>query len=360
MSENQEAKEISDKLHGWLTSRLGDVEQVELTNFQSPKIGYSSTTHLFDLQFIRNGEAETEKLVLRMEPQGIPLFSHYDLRPQYRIMKTLAVSDVPVPRMRWFEEDPWLLGSPFYIMDQVSGEVPADNPPYHKEGWLADQTLALRRQVWLDGVATLAKIHRLDYREYDLAFLDEPERGPTPIEQHINLYEQHIDWGLERKRFPLLDTALDWLRNNLPANEPTALTWGDARISNLMFQGEGCVAVLDWEMARLGNPVQDIAYWLVLDRSLSEGIGASRLEGLPDEAETLSHWERISGYHADPESLLFYKIFCGLIFTFVMARVMTREKQKGTIPAESTYDVDNLASQALTRLLREAGHLPDE
>lgn len=295
MSGTQEVADISARLQGWLQTQLGDVEKLELANFQSPKIGYSSTTHLFDLQYRSGGEATTEKLVLRMEPQGIPLFSHYDLRPQFRIMKTLADSDVPVPRMRWFEEDRSLLGSPFYIMDQVSGEVPADNPPYHKEGWLMDQEPVLRRRIWLDGVATMAKIHRLNYRDYDLAFLDEPDRGPTPIEQHINLYEQHIDWGLPRQRFPLLDTTLGWLRDNLPVTEPTALTWGDARISNLIFQGGHCVAVLDWEMARLGNPVQDIAYWLVLDHSLSSGIGIPRLEGLPDEAETLRHWESISG-----------------------------------------------------------------
>ncbi|MBW2232550.1 MAG: phosphotransferase family protein [Deltaproteobacteria bacterium] len=355
MSGREEVAEINDKLRGWLQKRLHDVQELELTDFESPKIGYSSTTLLFDLRYRRRGKTTTEPLVLRMEPQGIPLFSHYDLRPQYRIMKTLAGSDVPVPRVRWFEDDRSVLGSPFYIMDQVAGHVPTDNPPYHVEGWLMDQEPELRRAIWLGGVAAMAKIHRLNYRDFDLAFLDEPDLGPTPIEQHINLYEQHIDWGLERQRFPLLDVALSWLRDNLPANEPTALTWGDARISNLIFQGGDCVAVLDWEMARLGNPVQDIALWLVMDRCLSEGIGVARLEGLPDESETLSHWERISGHRAEARELLFYKIFSAFCFTFVMARVMTREKKRGTMPAESSYDVDNLASQALVKLLERAG-----
>ena len=153
----------------------------------------------------------------------------------------------------------------------------------------------------------------------------------------------------------MLDTALDWLRDNLLADEPTGFTWGDARISNLIFRDSECAAVLDWEMAWLGNPVQDIAFWIVLDKCLSEGIGVPRLEGLPDEAETLSHWERVSGCKAEAESLRFYKIFSAFCFTFVMARVMTREKQKGTMPADNTYDVDNLASQALAKLLQEAG-----
>lgn len=352
-----EAVELTDKLKGWLHERLGDVQQLEITDLESPKIGYSSTTFLFDLRYRRKGETITEPLVLRMEPQGIPLFSRYDLRLQYRIMQTLAGSDVPVPRMRWFEEDPALFGSPFYLMDQVAGDVPTDNPPYHTEGWLMDQKPELRRTIWLNAVAAMARIHRLDYRDFDLAFLDEPDLGPTPIEQHINLYERHIDWGLERSRFPLLDAAIGWLRGNLPAAEPTALTWGDARISNLIFREGDCIAVLDWEMARLGNPVQDVALWLVMDRCLSEGIGVPRLEGLPDEPETLGHWELVSGHRAEAGQLFFYKVFAAFSFTFVMARVMTREKEKGTLPADHAYDVDNLASQALARLLKEAGAL---
>jgi hypothetical protein len=107
-------------------------------------------------------------------------------------------------------------------------------------------------------------------------------------------------------------------------------------------------------MARLGNPVQDVALWIVMDQCLSEGIGVPRLEGLPDEAETLRHWEHISGRKAEEECLLFYKIFAAFCFTFVMARLMTCEKQKGRMPADSTFDVDNLASQALARLLETA------
>jgi hypothetical protein len=108
-------------------------------------------------------------------------------------------------------------------------------------------------------------------------------------------------------------------------------------------------------MARLGNPVQDIAFWIVLDRCMSEGIGVPRLESLPDDAETLHHWGDISGHRAEAGTLLFYEIFAGFCFTFVMARVMTREKMKGTMPAEDTYDVDNLASQTLVKLLAKAG-----
>jgi len=358
MSEEERIAAITDKLKGWLQERLGDVQQLEIVNARSPVIGYSSETLLFDLQYQRDAETVTEPLVVRLEPQGLRVFSRYDLKLQFRIMKTLAGSDVPVPGMRWFEEDGSLFGGPFYVMDQVAGEIPTDRPPYHLEGWLKEQTPERRRAIWLNGVAAMARINRLDHRDFDLAFLDEPDLGATPIEQHINLYERHIDWGLDRQRFPLLDTGLGWLRDNLLADVPVGLTWGDARICNQIFQGSECVAVLDWEMARLGNPVQDIAFWIVLDDCMSERIGIPRLEGLPDEAETISHWERISGHRAEAGPLLFYKIFAAFCFTSIMARIMSCEKQKGTLPAEDTFDVDNLASQALVKLLEEAGVSP--
>ena len=152
----------------------------EIVNLASPAIGYSSETLLFDLQYRRDGETVTEPLVVRMEPQGIPVFSRYDLKLQFRIMKTLADSDVPVPGMRWFEEDRSLFGGPFYIMDRVAGDIPTDRPPYHIEGWLKEQTPERRRAIWLNGIAAMARIHRLDHRDFDLAFLDEPALGATP------------------------------------------------------------------------------------------------------------------------------------------------------------------------------------
>jgi aminoglycoside phosphotransferase (APT) family kinase protein len=355
MSEQRRSEEISAKLKGWMQGRLLDGDQLEIVDIKSPQIGYSSETLLFDLRYRRDGRTVSEPLVVRMEPQGIPVFSRYDLKLQFRIMKTLADSDVPVPGMRWFEDDRSLFGGPFYIMDRVAGDIPTDRPPYHIDGWLKEQPIEERRAIWLNGVAAMAKVNRLDPRDFDLAFLDEPELGATPIEQHINLYERHIDWGLDRERFPLLDASLRWLRANLPPDEPTGLTWGDARICNQIFQGSDCVAVLDWEMARLGNPLQDIAFWNVLDRCMSEGIGIPRLEGLPDEAETLRHWESVSGQRAEAGTLQFYEIFAGFCFTYVMARVMTREKLNGTLPAEDPYDVDNLASQTLVKLLEKAG-----
>lgn len=345
--------DISSKMHSWFSTQLADATALRISNFTSPDIGYSSETLLFDLDYERNGEQHNESLVVRLEPSGIPLFSRYDLHLQYRIMATLQDSGVPVPQMRWYEPDTTLLGSPFYVMEQVAGKVPADNPPYHMEGMLLEMPADECRALWDNAITAMAKIHALDINDYDLAFLDEPELGATPLLQHIQLYENHIEWGLDRARYPLLRIGLEWLMNNQPEDEPVALCWGDARVCNMIFQGTDVAAVLDWEMARLGNPLTDLAYWLVLDRCMSTGLGVDPMAPAPSEAETLAQWEAVSGHNS--EHLLFYKIFAAWRFTMIMARVISREKLLGNFAEDDPYDVDNLGSQALQLYLGEAG-----
>lgn len=345
--------QIGSTLLDWFTRKLPEAKQISLDNFTSPDIGYSSETLLFDLAYRQNGEEVSEPLVVRMEPSGIPLFSRYDLLLQYRIMDTLGSSNIPVPAMRWFEADKSLLGSPFYVMEQVAGKVPADNPPYHMEGMLLEMPAQECTALWENALTAMGKIHALNVDDYDLAFLDEPALGATPLLQHIQLYENHIEWGLDRARYPLLKTGLNWLLANLPKNEPVALCWGDARVCNMIFQGTEVAAVLDWEMARLGNPLTDFAYWLVLDRCMSVGLGVEPMAPAPDEAASLALWEKESGHSS--EHLLYYKIFAAWRFTMIMARVISREKMQGNLAEDDPYDVDNLGSQALRQYLQEAG-----
>src|SRR5439155_21392253 len=86
-----------------------------------------------------------------------------------------------------------------------------------------------------------------------------------------------------------------------------ALCWGDARLGNQIFAGQTCVAVLDWEMAHLGDPVADLAWWIALDRCFSEGVGAPRLAGFPDRDATIARWEQLTGRRA--RHFEYYEIF---------------------------------------------------
>ena len=134
-------------------------------------------------------------------------------------------------------------------------------------------------------------------------FFDRPRRGAPGLDQQLTYYENFFTWGVKgRARSTMID-ATRWLAENKPDPEPLGLVWGDARLGNILFDEVGeAKAVLDWEMVAVANPLQDLAYWLILDRHHSEGYGVPRLAGFPSYEETVSAWEegtRLSASHLD-------------------------------------------------------------
>jgi aminoglycoside phosphotransferase (APT) family kinase protein len=124
----------------WLGPKLSvPPSDIQIEDLEAPLgTGFSSDTLLFDLVYSKDGQEHREGLVARLEPEEYIVFPTYDIALQCRVLQTLEGTDVPVPRVRWFEPDASILGVPFYIMDRINGEVPTDNPPMHDEGWIAD------------------------------------------------------------------------------------------------------------------------------------------------------------------------------------------------------------------------------
>lgn len=319
--------------------------------------GFSSDTLIFDLSYRRAGtresaERRSESLVVRIEPRGgFPVFPSYDVALQFRVMQAMGERGVPVPCMRWLEPDDGVLGSPFYVMERVAGRVPTDTPPYHQAGWVSELAPPERARLWWSGVEAMGRVHRVDPADPGLAFLPRPPEGRTPIEAQLDAYEHYLDWGCDRRRLPLVVDALAWLRDNAPRDEPLGVCWGDSRLANQIFQDLACVAVIDWEMVFLGNPVADLAWWITLDRCFTEGIGIPRSPGFPDAAETISRWEQQTGREA--RHFAYYEVFAGLRFSLIMARIVGQMKHYEVLPADHAMDVDNLASVVLRRLLAE-------
>ena len=131
-----------------------------------------------------------------------------------------------------------------------------------------------------------------------------------------------------------------------------SLCWGDSRLANQIFRDEVCVAVIDWEMVHLGSPVEDLAWWITSDRCFSEGIGLERGAGFPDRAATVARWEQLTGFEA--LDLDYYEVLALMRFSIQMARIGLQLKHYGILPADATFDCDNLASQTLRRKLDEA------
>jgi aminoglycoside phosphotransferase (APT) family kinase protein len=226
-------------------------------------------------------------------------------------------------------------------------------PPMHVGGWVAELEPAEREALWWSGLDAMARVHKVDWRALGFERLADPARGSTPLEQQLRYYDEMFSWGMDRKRFPLLETALAWLLRMQPADEPVALCWGDSRLGNQIFSGTRCVAVLDWEMVHLGNPVEDLAWWLAADRCFSEGVEAPRLAGFPDRAATAARWEQLTGRPV--RHLAYYEVLALFRFSILLSRVIQNLKRIGMFEPDDPYDRDNLASVTLERALGEAG-----
>ena len=145
----------------------------------------------------------------RVKPTGYSIFPDYDLLMQARVMDILARhTGSPVPRVIGAaDEAESPLGQPFFVMERISGLIPADHPPYPLKGWLHDATPAEQAQVFDGGLVAMANLHTVDWRALGLGFLDRAEYGPAGIGQLIAMTGPLFDWVLDGRTMPLLDDA---------------------------------------------------------------------------------------------------------------------------------------------------------
>jgi aminoglycoside phosphotransferase (APT) family kinase protein len=229
--------------------------------------------------------------VLRAKPQGHLLPSAHAIEREFRALQGLHGSAVPVPRPRALCEDTGVLGSAFYLMDFVEGRI------------LGDQTLpgwapAERRALYDDINRVIAELHRIDPQAVGLADFGRPGHyAQRLIERWTRQYR-----ASETRRIAAMERLIGWLPEHLHAPLGHGIVHGDYRLDNLVLHASEprVVAVLDWELATLGEPLADFAYhcmtWRVAlgTRRTLAGVDLGPL-GIPSEAEHLAAYCRRMG-----------------------------------------------------------------
>ncbi len=353
--QGRDLEQTRAQLLAWLSGKLPQAENLRIENLRGPSdTGFSSDTLIFDLVYDERGDSVRRGLVIRLEPLSeFGVFPEYEVALQYRVMKALGPTKVPVPRMFWLEEDRSPLGSPFYVMEKRDGRVPGDNPPYHSEGWIYELEPAQREKLWNSGLDAMAEVHKLDLHGGEFDFLPRPRAGMTPIQAQLDYWKRYLEWGMERSRYDLLNKGFEWLQTEQPSHEPVGICWGDSRISNQIFQDCEAVAVIDWEMIFIGNPVADLAWFITMDRVFTEGIGLERLSGFPDKKATIARWEERVGRPA--EHYAYYEVFAAWRYAAIMARLFLQMKHYEILPQDSQVDIENLSTPTLRALLSGVG-----
>jgi aminoglycoside phosphotransferase (APT) family kinase protein len=237
--------------------------------------------------------------VLRKKPPGQLLPSAHAVDREFKVMKALGSSAVPVPRMHLLCEDDSLIGTMFYVMDYVEGRVYPDR-------LLPGCTPEQRRAMYDSMSDVLAKLHRVDYRAVGLEDFGKPTGY---VERQVGRWsKQYLASKVEED--PAMNELMRWLPANMPSRDEATIAHGDYRIGNLLFHPteSRVVAVLDWELSTIGHPLSDLAYCCTayhLDGT--RGFAGNDLPalGVPSEAEFLEGYRRRTGRTEIPDWTFF-------------------------------------------------------
>jgi aminoglycoside phosphotransferase (APT) family kinase protein len=281
--------------------------------------------------------------VLRTEPSAadIPVFRTYDLRSQFEAMRLVGeLTSVPVPKVRWLEPSGTVLGTPFLVMDAVSGQVPPDMVPYNLgDSWLFDAAPADQRKLQEGSVAVLARLHQIPDASEKFAFLLPDFPGETPLRRRLAWLRDWYQFAADDLApVPLVDKSLTWLEANCPApHEEPVLCWGDARIGNILYRDFTPVGVLDWEMAALGPRQLDLSWMISAHRVFEYLAGTLELPGMPEfhrEQDIVASYERLAGCRVG--DLAWYHLYALVQWAVVFLRTGTSQLRfkERDMPAE--------------------------
>ncbi|MFN2427880.1 MAG: phosphotransferase family protein [Candidatus Binatia bacterium] len=304
--------EFADSLQRYLVRVTGD-PQASVTEFKRHTEGFSLETFSFTATWSENGApTAARRLVMRRQPAA-GLLEPYDLGPQVAAMR--AVEGVlAVPRVRWFERDPCVLGAPFYVMDFVDGDVPLPVPG--PGGAPSISSEAERDALARDLTANLARLHNFNWRASPLTAFETPAGVRDAAARQLAWWRDCF----ERARpgpSPMLARAfreLDRRVARLPQDGPVSVVHGDFRTGNFLREGGNVRAVLDWEMVHLGDPLEDLAW-----ATSRLWRGQTRLAGVLVPCERfLALYEEAGGCPLDRDRLAFYDLLAGVKMTAIM------------------------------------------
>jgi aminoglycoside phosphotransferase (APT) family kinase protein len=324
------ADEITALLEPIACQRIAGAADAHIANWCAAARGLSTETFLFDLERDGgNGPTTVKQLVFR-RPPDVSIFPDYDLTRQVMVMNRLRDTPISVPTVYWLDRESADLGTPYYVMEQLPTiGTASDFPSYHSQGLYFEATPEQRSTMWWGCVQAIADVHALDWRTLRLEKLLMPQRGEQPLEQVVAYCAELLTWCSESRRQELVD-AVEWLRDNIYEPEHLALCWGDSRLSNVLYGPEYEVtAVLDWELAYIGDHEADLAWLLFVDWACTEYEGVPRLDGTPSREETVDRYEQLSGRAV--RNLRYNEVLAAVELGIPISRLQTRLRDQGLL-----------------------------
>lgn len=276
-----------------------------------------------------------QPMALRLRPAGAGEKRHDELRREIRLLRGLRGTDVPHAGLIEGEENPELLGGPFYLMTLVDGWAPGGG------SWPSpfEEDISLRHSLGLGLMEGAAKLARVDWRAQGLEGFGRPDGfHDRQVERWTNFLSSY-----QFRELPGLDGATEWLRRNRPRHWEPGIMHGDYQFANVMFTHDvpaRLAAVIDWEMTTIGDPLLDVGW--ALHAWAPEGDDMIRylnFDGMPSRSEMLDHYESISG--RSTEDIDYYVVLArwklGIVLEKSYARYVESDRSNKTLAGFGDY-----------------------
>jgi aminoglycoside phosphotransferase (APT) family kinase protein len=249
--------------------------------------GHSNVTYL-----IRRGSTE---LVLRRPPRPPLPPSAHDVLREAQLLRAVETTAVRAPKVLAVCDDEAVIGAPFYVMEKVEGDVVTSTVP------AALDTPQQRERIVDELVDALVEVHAVDWRACGLEGYGKPTGYlERQLRRFSGLWEHN-----KTREIATLDRVTAWLTANRPESGPATIVHGDYRLGNAMFAPEAparLVAIFDWELATIGDPLADVGYLAATYAQAGEAEGTifslgavTTQAGFPTRAELIARYEERSG-----------------------------------------------------------------
>ncbi|NRB51048.1 MAG: phosphotransferase family protein [Saprospiraceae bacterium] len=334
-----------EKLEPFLQEKL-NMPGAQLSIEQFPG-GFSNLTYL-----IRLGETG---FVLRRPPFGAKIKSAHDMGREYKILNALSTSYNKAPRPLLYTEDESVIRAPFYVMERVQGVILRPKMP--KEMVPAPEIM---QEVAVSLIDTFADLHAVDYQAVGLGDLGRPEGY---VERQVGGWTKRY-FKSKTDELKEIEKVANWLADNQPGESGTALIHNDFKYDNVVLDSADwtqIIAVLDWEMSTIGDPLMDfgtsLGYWVTADDPdwlHALALSPTILPGNPDRSEVVKMYAQKSG--RDLSDVVFYYVYGLFKIAVIVQQIYYRYKHGYTQDprfAKLNHVVKGLGVMAQSAILKK-------
>jgi aminoglycoside phosphotransferase (APT) family kinase protein len=283
------ATTLDERLAAFIGAQEPGAANVEISHIEPISGGNARRAHAFEATWDVNGRPRTLPCIMLAKAEPGQLET--DLETEFRVLRAFDDTNVPAPPALWVDLTGDSLGSPTLIMARIGGTS-------NIKALLAPEPAGINRAIAEDLALAASKLHQLDWRRKNLGNLSAPTHETVALNQVS--YWENLFLKNRQEPLPALVAAFQWLKAHAPKSERIVLLHGDFRFGNFLYDGAHITALLDWEMAHLGDPMEDLAW-------------AYRPLWSPERHLPLDDFAALytqhSGIPVPPENLHFYRLF---------------------------------------------------